>query len=847
MQVPPRIAPPKRAARTIAALGLALLGLTLPGVQNRAAADPVPTAAPAFRALAGHIPPAVAQAQAVAALDSARPLSLALTLPLRRQDELADLLRGLADPSDARYGQFLMPQQFADRFGPTQADYDRAIAYARSVGLTVVATHPGRTVLDVAASAGQAERAFGLHLLVYQRRRDGRYFYAPDAEPRVPSALAAVVSGIVGLDNAAQWHPHSRVRPASALSSFLDPYAQPLATGSGPGGGLTPSDIKTAYNLAGVPQTGAGQTLALFELDGYKAADITAYESSFGLPAVPLQNVLIDGYSGASGSGAGEVTLDIELQAALAPGAAKILVYEGPNSSAGVVDTYTRIATDNLAKSISTSWGEAENSAGASARNAENTAFQQMAAQGQSIFAASGDSGADDNGSTLSVDDPASQPYMTGVGGTSLTTSGAGGVYSSEKTWNGGSISVGAGGGGISTVWTIPSYQSGVAGSAASKGSTTMRNVPDVSLDADPNTGYAIYFGGQWVVYGGTSCAAPLWSAFTALVNQQRAANGQGTLGFANTLLYSTAQSANYTADFHDIADGSTNLFYPAVTGYDDATGLGTFNGANLLAALSGGGSAPPTVPAAPTGLKATAGIAQVALTWTGGTGATSYNVYRSTTLGAEGSAPYKTGLTATSYTDTGLTAGTTYFYQVAAVNSAGTSAKSAEVSATPTAQTTAAQLLGNPGFENGSASPAPWTASAGVIDNSAGEPAHSGTWKAWLNGYGSAHTDTLSQTVTLPATLTTATLGFYLHIDTAETTKTSAYDTLKVQIRNSNGTVLATLATYSNLNAAAGYTLKTFNVAAYKGQTIQVYLVGTEDSSLQTSFVVDDFALNVQ
>ena len=374
-----------------------------------------------------------------------------------------------------------------------------------------------------------------------------------------------------------------------------------------------------------------------------------------------------------------------------------------------------------------------------------------------------------------------------------------------------------------------------------------MRNVPDVSLDADPNTGYAIYFGGQWVVYGGTSCAAPLWSAFTALVNQQRAANGQGTLGFANTLLYSTAQSANYTAGFHDIADGSTNLFYPAATGYDDATGLGTFNGANLLAALSGGGSAPPTVPAAPTGLKATAGIAQIALTWTGGTGATSYNVYRSTTLGAEGSAPYKTGLTATSYTDTGLTAGTTYFYQVAAVNSAGTSAKSAEVSATPTAQTTAAQILGNPGFENGSASPAPWTASAGVIDNSAGEPAHSGTWKAWLNGYGSAHTDTLSQTVTLPATLTTATLGFYLHIDTAETTKTSAYDTLKVQIRNSNGTVLATLATYSNLNAAAGYTLKTFNVAAYKGQTIQVYLVGTEDSSLQTSFVVDDFALNVQ
>ena len=801
------------------------------------------SAAPAFYTLTGHIPPAVAQAQAVSALDPSRTLSLALTLPLRHQAELADLLRGLADPGDARYGQFLTPQQFADRFSPTQADYDRVAAYARSVGLTVVATHPNRTVLDVAAPAGQAERAFGLHLLVYQSRDDGRYFYAPDAEPRIPAVLAAAVSGVVGLDNAAQWRPHLRVRPAPAISPFLDPYTEPFQTGSGPGGALSPSDIKKAYNLAGTTLTGSGQTLALFELDGYKASDITAYEGNFSLPNVPLQNILVDGYSGAAGSGAGEVTLDIELQAALAPGASKIIVYEGPNSNTGVVDTYNKIATDNLAKSVSTSWGEPENSASASVRNSESSAFQQMASQGQSIFAASGDSGADDNKSSLSVDDPASQPYMTGVGGTSLTTAGAGGAYSSEKTWNGGSVSAGAGGGGISTVWTIPSYQSGIAGSSASKGSTTYRNVPDVSLDADPNTGYAIYFNGGWNIYGGTSCAAPLWSAFTALVNQQRAANGQGTLGFANPMLYTIGKGTNYTADFHDIADGSTNLYYPAVAGYDDATGLGTFNGANLLADLSGGGSAPPTAPAAPTNLKATAGSAQVALTWTGSAGATSYNVYRGTSSGGE--TLLTSGLTATGYTDTGLTNGTTYFYQVAAVNSVGTSAKSSEASATPTASVTPTQLLGNPGFETGSASP--WIASAGVIDNSASEPAHSGAWKAWLDGYGTTHTDTLSQTVTLPATLTTATLGFYLHIDTAETTKTTAYDKLTVQIRNSSGTVLATLGTYSNLNAASGYSLKTFNVAAYKGQAIQVYLVGTEDSSLQTSFIVDDFALNVQ
>ena len=138
------------------------------------------------------------------------------------------------------------------------------------------------------------------------------------------------------------------------------------------------------------------------------------------------------------------------------------------------------------------------------------------------------------------------------------------------------------------------------------------------------------------------------------------------------------------------------------------------------------------------------------------------------------------------------------------------------------------------------------WTASSGVIDNSTGEPAHSGSWKAWMDGYGSAHTDTLMQQVAIPSGKTSATLTFWLHIDTAETTTTTAYDTLKVQIRNSSGTVLATLATYSNLNANSGYAQKSFSLNPYIGQTIQVYLVGTEDASLQTSFVVDDFALNV-
>lgn len=187
--------------------------------------------------------------------------------------------------------------------------------------------------------------------------------------------------------------------------------------------------------------------------------------------------------------------------------------------------------------------------------------------------------------------------------------------------------------------------------------------------------------------------------------------------------------------------------------------------------------------------------------------------------------------------------------YTVAVNGSGGGKTHSATINLTVNAiggGGTTQQLLGNPGFENGSASTAPWTVSTGVIDNSSFQAPHGGTWKAWLNGYGSVHTDTLFQQVSIPATATIATLSFWRHIDTTETSTSTAYDTLKIQIRNSSGSVLATLATYSNLNAGAGYTQASFDLSAYKGQTIQIYLVGTEDSSLKTSFVVDDFLLNV-
>jgi len=183
--------------------------------------------------------------------------------------------------------------------------------------------------------------------------------------------------------------------------------------------------------------------------------------------------------------------------------------------------------------------------------------------------------------------------------------------------------------------------------------------------------------------------------------------------------------------------------------------------------------------------------------------------------------------------------------YTITVTGSGGAISHTTPVSLTVTTTNPPQQLLGNAGFETGTASP--WVATAGVIDNTASQPARTGSWKAWLDGYGTTHTDTLYQQVTIPSTATTATLTFWLHIDSAETTTTIAYDTLKVQIRNSANTVLATLATYSNLNKAAGYSQKSFSLAPYIGQTIRVYFLGVEDISLQTSFVIDDTALNVQ
>ncbi|AUG76152.1 PKD repeat-containing protein [Kitasatospora sp. MMS16-BH015] len=266
------------------------------------------------------------------------------------------------------------------------------------------------------------------------------------------------------------------------------------------------------------------------------------------------------------------------------------------------------------------------------------------------------------------------------------------------------------------------------------------------------------------------------------------------------------------------------------------------------------------TPPGAPTGLTGTAGTGQVALNWTapantGGENVTSYKVYRGTASGGETllTSGGCSGLGAvTSCTDTGLTAGQAYYYKVSAVNGVGEGAQSTEASATPTGSgCPGGQLLGNPGFENGTANPAPWSVTSthspvDVISSSSSEPARSGSYDAWLDGWGAATTDTLAQTVTLPAGCTNYNFTFWMHVDTAETTTTTAYDTLKLQVLNSSGTVLRNLYTYSNLNHNSGFSQHTFNLSAFAGQQVTLKFTGAEDYQKQTSFVLDDTAVNV-
>ncbi len=541
-------------------------------------------ASAAPRQLTGHVPKEVKELnlKPAGSLLSSDRLTLFIGLPLHHPEELTNLLNQVYDPASTNFHRYLTPEQFTAQFGPSQQDYDKVINFAKSNGLEIKNTSPDRVLLGVAAAVSNIQSAFHVNLHAYQHPTEPRQFIAPDVEPTVDADVPIV--HITGLNTFFKPHPMGQRRSGSKT--------RVNSGGTAPNGfSFIGSDFRKAY-ASGVTQTGAGQSVGLVEEEGYYAADITAYENSAGISqSFPLQNIVFTNFSlsATDTNGIQECSLDIEMVMSMAPGLSELYVFEGYNTDTILM---SMVASNNI-KQFSTSWALADDPM-------SEGYLVRMALQGQSFFAASGDGDAF-VGANAQNNWPCAFPYITSVGGTTLTMSS--GSYVSEKVWNWnltgpptpwfgngqttnnpywGSC------GGVSTVYSIPLWQVN-ANPAGAGGSSSQRNLPDVAMTADQ----------IWVNYshigagniGGTSCAAPLWAGFCALANQAAASQGLTSLGFLNPALYSIAQTSLYTNCFHDITTGSNawpgspNQYY-AQPGYDLCTGLGTPNGVSLISAL---------------------------------------------------------------------------------------------------------------------------------------------------------------------------------------------------------------------------------------------------------------------
>ncbi len=619
----------------LCAIGLlALLG---------AAASPALAARPAAQRLVriGSAPVLPSGSQPLASAASAsQKLRVTIALAPRSASALAAYASAVADPSSPDYREYLTPQAFAARFGASLASIATVENALKQAGLHPQGLRANHLSLDVVADAAAYERAFHLRL-AHMELPSRRSVLVNLQAPALPADAAAHVQAVIGLDGL-QTLRTSLERPSAKTGSQAPRPATPTthaktaeqtpeacaaaSSAASQQGAYTADQIASAYGFDGLYSAGdegAGVTIGVYELEPNLTSDIAAYKSCYGA-STSVTYTEVDGGAG-TGAGSGEAAFDIEQIIGLAP-RAKINVYQGPNSNSdnpgsGPYDIFATMISQDKVSIISNSWGECEAQEGAGDAHAENTLFEEAAVQGQSVLSAAGDYGSEDcDGATadgsysLAVDDPGSQPFVTDVGGTSMTALGP---PPTETTWDDGgsdsplglTVGSGAGGGGISSFWTMPAYQSSAPASLnvvnpdsspTPCGSTgDCREVPDVSADADPAHGYLIYYNGDnsvpgepggWQASGGTSGAAPLWAAVFAEANADSACAGS-PIGFANPALYRAAASGENTS-FTDVTSGDNDFtgaaggLYPATPGYDMATGLGSPNVTTLATAL---------------------------------------------------------------------------------------------------------------------------------------------------------------------------------------------------------------------------------------------------------------------
>jgi hypothetical protein len=594
------------------------------------------------------------------------------------------------------------------------------------------------------------------------------------------------------------------VEPANIAPNAVTPNATPSGYG--------PSSLQSAYALPSAT-AGSGQTVAIVDAydDPSAESDLAAYRTQYGLPACTTANGCFKRVSQTGSTialpkpdpgWAGEISLDLDMVSAVCPNC-KILLVEATTPTMANLGTAVNRAVTMGAKYVSNSYGGAEDGS----ENTSDTNYFNH--PGVAITASSGDN--DYDGGSY----PATSKYVTAVGGTSLTSASNSRGWS-EKVWNTTSYTEGAGSG-CSKHVAKPAFQNGISTGCANRAES------DVSAVADPATGVAVYqtYGGSgWAVYGGTSAAAPIIASIYALAGTPGASDVPNSYPYA------------HIANLNDVTSGSNGTcgapLCTAGSGWDGPTGLGTPSGVTAFKAGVGGGPTPVSV-ANPGSKTSTVGTAvSLQLSANGGT------------------APYTwtaTGLpSGLSISSGGLISGTpttagTYSVTGTAkdsLNATGSTTFSWTISSSGGGTGCSGQKLLNPGFESASAS---WTQTSGVI-NADGAHSHAGTGYAWLDGYGSTHTDSLSQSVSIPAGCT-ATLTYYLYISSSEAT-TTAYDKL---VLTANGTAVQS---YSNVNKGTGYLQRTVNLSSYAGSTVTLKWTGTEDSSVATSFFIDDTALTL-
>jgi subtilase family serine protease len=599
-----------RKKRLLIALFTAVAGLVgaLAAVVPSQAA-PVAGLVPLAASAAPRVP---AGATRLGALAAGTTMHVDVTLNVPGQVALTAFLNGVTDPTSPYYHEFLAAGQFGPRFGPSLAQVAAVENALKAAGLTPGPVSSDRLDIPVTATASALERGFGVTLDRY-RMAGGRVAYAPAAAPKIPAAIAPLVQGVLGLDDLypMQVAGGSPAAAGPAKSSTVGSVAKvtgvvPDAKGPQPcsktGGKENTADVFAAYygmnQLYSLGDLGQGQKIAVVEFEPNDPNDVNAYKKCYGI-TTKVNYFKVDGGAG-TGTGLGEAALDIEVIAGLAP-KATIDVYRAPSTQLGGYDIWQRFTKNDIEKTLSMSWGSCETSLNAATLNAYETQAQKADAQGQTILASSGDSGSTGcfraNGShVLSAGSPSILPYVTGVGGTSFSGSGA------EVVWNdSGSVS-GAGGGGISNHFCMPAYQHqkgiGVANGLSKKDASSscktklFREGPDISADADPNFGYVIFFQGSWQDgIGGTSASAPLWASIAALTNASPfcAAEGSGSPGVLPQVLYKVAASrpgyiySSKPQGLRDIRNGNNDYTpsgytggrYPAAKGFDMATGLG--------------------------------------------------------------------------------------------------------------------------------------------------------------------------------------------------------------------------------------------------------------------------------